>query len=196
MKNIIPLLALICFLLNFEKYFAQNQFQAGLIIGYNSSTFLGNDKPGKELKSIPGFYLGGIVNYTINERFSLQSNAALSTRGTEINTIGNLYEYVVFFSLDIPVMVKMNLFVDEKISPYLLLGGAFDYNIFSVNANSGILNDIKKVDLGIESGLGLDIGIISLSIRYNYGITKFDDSEFKLDLRNSTLTFLIGIILN
>ena len=167
-----------------------------MTIGYNSSTFIGNDKPGKGLKSIPGFYLGGIINYPINERFSLLSSVSLSSRGTEINTINDLYEYVVFLYLDVPIMVKLNFFTDKKISPYALLGCAFDYNILATSVSGGPLYDIKKVDLGIVSGLGLDIGKISIGIRYNYGVTKFDNSNLKTDLRNSTLSILVGIIFN
>jgi hypothetical protein len=180
----------------FTPCFAQNKLHTGVTIGYNNSTFIGNDKPGKGLKPIPGFYLGGIINYRINERFTLLSNVALGSRGTEINTISDLYEYVLFLYLDVPVMLKLNFFTDKKISPYALLGSAFDYNIIATSVSGGALYDIKKFDLGIVSGLGLDIGKVSLGVRYNYGVTKFDNSNLKLGLRNSTVSFLVGIMFN
>jgi hypothetical protein len=175
--------------------YAKNKLQTGLTIGYNTSTFIGNDIPGKGLKSIPGMYLGGIINYPINERFSLLSNISLCSRGTKINTISDLYASVYFFYIDIPIMAKMNFFIDKKISPYVLLGGAFDYNIVALGT-SGYLYDIKKIDLGIIPGLGFDAGRISLGVRYYYGLTKFDDSDLNLDLRNSTLSFLADIRFN
>ena len=190
------ILTLICLLQLFTICFSQNKLQTGITIGYNSSTFIGNDKPGKGLKPIPGFYLGGIINYPLNERFSMLSNVSLGSRGTEINTISDLYEYVVFLYLDVPVVLKMNLFTDKKISPYVLLGSAFNYNILATSASGGPLNDIKKVDLGIVSGLGLDIRKVSIGMRYNYGVTKFDNSNLKFGLHNSTLSILIGITFN
>jgi len=193
MKSI---LTLICVLQLFGNCLAQNRLQTGLTIGYNSSTFIGHDKPGKGLKSIPGFYLGGIIKYRINQRFSLLSNVSLGSRGTEINSIGNLYEYVFFLYLDIPLMVKMNFLSDKKISPYVLLGGAFDYNIQALSASGGPLYDIKKVDFSLLSGLGVDIGKLSIGMQYHYGITKFDNSNLQLDLRNSTLSILVGILFN
>lgn len=190
------ILTLICLLQLFAVCFSQNKLLTGMTIGYNSSTFIGNDKPGKGLKSIPGFYLGGIINYPINEKCSLLSNVSIGLRGTEINTIGNLYESVVFLYLDIPLMVKRNFYTDKKISPYALVGSAFDYTILATSVSGGPLYDIKKVDVSIVSGLGLDIGKISIGLRYNYGITKFDNSNLNTDLRNSTISILVGITFN
>lgn len=186
----------LCLLQLFTTCFSQNKLRTGMTIGYNSSTFIGNDKPGKGLKPIPGFYLGGIINYSINEKISLLSNVSLGSRGTEINTINDLYEYVFFIYLDVPVMVKLNFFTDKKISPYALLGSAFDYNILATSASGGPFYDIKNFDLGIVSGIGIDIGKITIGMRYNYGVTKIDNSKLKLGLRNSTLSILVGITFN
>jgi hypothetical protein len=185
------ILFLFFFLQLFGNSFAQNKLQTGITIGYNSSTFMGHDKPGK-LKSIPGLYLGGIINYPINKRLSLLSNVSISSKGTEFSAIDNLTEAVVFLYFDIPIMVKMDLLIDKKISPFVEIGSDFAYNILA-EGSGGPLYDIKKADLGIVSGFGLDIGKISIGTRYNYGIIKFDKSDRKYDLRNSTLSILMGI---
>jgi hypothetical protein len=189
-------ITIICFLLFLVNSFAQNNLQTGITIGYNSSTFIGSDKSGLELSSIPGFYLGGIVNYPINSRFSLLANVALASRGTEINTISDITEDVIFFYLDVPLILKMNLLTGKIITPYIVLGGAFDYNILAGSTGGGNLNDVKNIDLGIVSGLGIDIWKLSFGIRYNYGLIPFDNSDLKLNLRNSTLSFLVGIKFN
>lgn len=189
------ILTFICFFHLFVTCFAQNRIQTGMTMGYNSSTFIGPDKPGKKLKPIPGFYLGGTINYLLNERLSLLSNVSLCSKGTIFNAIGNLNEVVVFVNLDVPIMAKLNFLVDKKISPYVVLGNAFDYNIFAIGSG-GPLYDIKKVDIVIVTGFGLDINRISFGMRYNYGITKFDNSNLKLGSRNSTLSILAGIKFN
>ncbi len=185
-----------CFLLLFANSFAQQNLQTGITIGYNNSTFIGSDKSGLGLSSIPGFYLGGIVNYPINSRFSLLSNIAFASRGTEINTISDVYVDVFFFYLDVPLMIKMNFFTDKIITPYLEFGVAFDYNALALSTGGGNLTDVKNVDLGMVSGFGIDIWKISFGMRYNYGLIPFDNSDLKLDLRNSTFSFLIGIKFN
>jgi hypothetical protein len=184
----------ICLFQLFTTCFSQNKIQTGMTIGYNSSTFNGHDKPGKALKPIPGFYLGGIVNYSFNHKLSLLFNVALGSRGTKINTIDNLNEYVLFLYLDMPLVLKMNFCVDKKISPYLVFGGACGYNILALS--QGILNDIRNFDIGIVSGAGVEFGKLSLGFRYNYGITRFDKSNLNLDLRNSTLSILLGMRFN
>jgi hypothetical protein len=189
-------LVFIFFLLLFAKGFTQNKLQTGLIIGYNSSTFLGDDKPGIGLKPIPGFYLGGIVDYPINDRFSISSDIALDSRGTMINTINDLNEIILSLYFDIPILMKVNFRLYRKISPFVVLGGAFDYNLLSISASGGSLFDMKKVDLGLVSGMGVDIGKLSFGLRYNYGLTKFDKSNQDLNLRNSTLSILAGIRFN
>jgi hypothetical protein len=183
--------AIICLLLLSGNSLAQNKLQTGMTIGYNSSTFLGHDKPGK-LKSIPGLYLGGIINYPINKRISLLSNVSISSKGTEFSAVDNLTEAVVYLYLDMPIIVKMDLLVDKKISPFIVLGSAFDYCILAVGTG-GSLFDVKNIDLGIVSGIGFDLGKISIGIRYNHSITKFDNSYLKADLRNSSLSILMGI---
>jgi hypothetical protein len=188
------ILFLICFLQLFAICFSQNTLETGMTIGYNSSIFIGHDKPGK-LEPMPGFYLGGIIKVPINKWVSLLSNVSLSSKGTEFTAISNLKEMVLFLYLDVPIMVKLNIFADKKLSPYALFGGTFDYNILAVGSG-GPLYDIKKVDLGVVTGIGLDMGKISIGMRYNYGITKFDNSDLKTDLKNSTLSILIGISFN
>jgi hypothetical protein len=176
----------------FTTCFSQDRLRTGLTIGYNSSTFLGDDKPGKDLNPIPGFYLGGIINYPINKRLSVSSNVALCSRGTKINTINEINEPIIFLYLDMPVMAKMNFKPDNKISPFAELGGAFDINVLAIGI-SGPYYDIKKADLGLVSGAGFEMSKISIGVRYHYGLTHFDKSDHSTDLRNSTVSFLLGL---
>jgi hypothetical protein len=171
---------------------SQSRLQTGLTIGYNSSTFLGDDKPGEKLDPIPGLYLGGIIHYPLNERFSLVSNVALCLRGTKINTFNEISEPVLFVYLDIPLMARMNFLPGRIITPYAELGGAFDVNILSIGL-SGPYYDVRKFDFGMVSGVGIRLGKISLEMRYHLGLTHFDRSELESDLRHSTLSFLLGL---
>lgn len=172
--------------------YGQDKLQTGLIIGYNSSTFIGKDKPGKKIKPIPGFYLGGNALYPLNKRLSLSSGLALTSKGTIINTLSDIDEYLIYLYLDMPIMLKMNFFSGKMLSPYFNLGGCADYRILAISANGGPLYDIHKIDLCAVTAAGVDISRLSFEIRYNCGITKFDNSEFHTDLRHSTLSVLVA----
>jgi hypothetical protein len=172
--------------------FSQNKLQTGLTIGYNSSSFLGKDTPGKKVNPLPGFYLGGIINYPLNDRLYLLTNVALTSKGTKINTMNEINEMVVFLNIDIPVMAGMKFLPGKKLTPYAELGGAFDINVMSFGTN-GPYFDIRKIDFGLVAGAGIDAGKVSLGIRYFYGLTHFDKSELENDLRNSTISFLLGL---
>jgi hypothetical protein len=170
---------------------AQDRLRTGLIIGYNSSQFIGKDKPGIKQSSLPGFYLGGIIDYPLNPRMDIFSNVALGLRGTRINTYSNQYEDVYGIYFDIPFLLKVNILIDKPVKPFVVGGFALDYNVLMFG--HGPLYDIKKFDLGFVSGVGFGLKKLELSIRYNYGLTTIDNSELNQNIRSSTLSILIGI---
>jgi len=51
--------------------FAGGFTSKGIKLGYNSSKFIGKKLPGKGVSSIPGFALGGFLNYKIKNNFSI-----------------------------------------------------------------------------------------------------------------------------
>jgi hypothetical protein len=173
---------------------AQNKLRTGLIIGYNSSKFIGKDMPGIKQSSLPGIYIGGIIDYPLNSRMDIFTNAALGLRGTKINTYSNQYESVYGIYFDFPLLLKVNLLMDKPVKPFFVGGCALDYNVLMLG--HGPLYDIKKLDLGLVSGIGVGLNMLKLSIRYNYGLTTMDNSELNQNIRNSTLSILIGIHFN
>jgi hypothetical protein len=170
---------------------AQEKLRTGLIIGYNSSRFIGKDKPGMKQNSLPGCYIGGILDYPLNPGLEIFSNVALGLRGTKINTFGNQYEAVYGIYFDIPLLIKVNLLTDKPFKPFIVGGCAIDYNVLMFG--HGPLYDVKNLDLGFVSGVGVGLKKIELSIRYNYGLTSVDNSELDQNIRNSTISILIGV---
>ncbi len=187
MKIFLMIFLLLCVL----QMNAQDKLRTGLIIGYNSSQFIGKDKPGMSQSSLPGFYIGGILDYPLNPRMDIFSDVALGLRGTKINTYSNKYENVYGIYFDIPLLLKVNLLIDKPVKPFVIGGCALDYNVLIIG--HGPLYDIKKLDLGFVSGVGAGFKKLELSIRYNYGLTSVDNSELNQNIRNSTLSILIGI---
>jgi hypothetical protein len=171
--------------------FSQNKLNTGLNIGYCSSTFLGEDIPGKGLASVSGVMAGGYFRCSLSDKLSIQPEINFYTKGSRINTIDNLYEYVYLNYLELPALFAYKFRNGKKIQPIVLAGPAFCINI-SAYGSRGYLNDIKKIDVGIDAGAGVEVWQLSFQVRYNYGLTRFDRSSQNLDLRNSTISVLAG----
>ena len=163
----------------------------GIKFGYNSSIFTGNDIPGKGVNSQAGFALGGFVCYEINNRFSLQQEAFITTKGAKINTIGDVYLYNIFMYFELPLLAKMTFRSNHKLKPNIFLGPALGITIVAIN-NVAVLEDIRGSDFGVILGAGIDIWKISLDIRINKGLLNFDQSADDIDLKNRTFSILVG----
>ena len=74
----------------------------GIKLGYNFSIFTGNDIPGKGVSSQGGMVLGGFVCYRFNQRFSLQQETFITTKGAKINTVGDVYLSNIFIYFELP----------------------------------------------------------------------------------------------
>jgi hypothetical protein len=188
MKKFVLIHILVVFCL---ALFAQDNLNTGLNIGYSSSIFVGNDKPGKGLASVSSALIGGYFRYCFNDKFSIQPEINYYAKGTRINTIDNLYEYVYLDYLEFPVLFVFKFRNERKLRPLIYAGPALSINTLA-QGSRGYLNDIKKIDGNIIAGTGIEVWKLSFQVRYNCGLTRFDNSNQKLDLRNSTLSLLVG----
>jgi hypothetical protein len=175
----------------FLPVFSQDKLSTGLNIGHNSSIFVGNNIPGKGLEYVSGALIGGFIRFSINDIFSIQSEINFDSKGSRINTIDNLYEYVYLDYLEIPVLLESKFRKDKILQPFILAGPALGINT-RASGSRGYLNDIKKLEADLIFGAGIGIRKLSLQIRFNRALTRFDNSPQKIDLRNSTLSVLAG----
>jgi hypothetical protein len=170
---------------------SQNKLNTGLNIGYCSSTFLGNDIPGKGLASVSSALIGGYFRCSLNDKLSIQPEIYFYAKGSGINTIDNLYEYVYLNYLELPALFVYKFRNEKKLQPIIYSGPAFSINS-GASGSRGYLNDVKKIDLSFIAGAGVEVWQLSFQVRYIYGLTRFDKSSQNLDLRNSTISVLAG----
>jgi hypothetical protein len=50
--------------------------------------------------------------------------------------------------------------------------------------------ETKKTDFSILGGVGLDVGPVTVAARYDYGLTKVDDSPLNLDVKNRVFSIV------
>jgi hypothetical protein len=135
--------------------------------------------------------IGGYVRYCFSKKFSIQPEIDIYAKGSRINTIDNLYEYVYLDYIELPVLLIYKFRNDRKLQPVIYTGPYFAINT-DASGSRGYLNNVRKIDAGINAGAGLEIWKLSFQFRYTYGLTRFDNSNQNLDLRNSAMSVLVG----
>lgn len=163
----------------------------GLKLGYNSSIFTGSDIPGKGVSSQPGIAMGSFICYKFNEMFSLQQEVLFTTKGSKINTIGDVILSNFFVYLELPLLAKASFLSEYWLKPNIYMGPAFGLKLAAFN-NAGFLEDIRGFDLGVVIGGSIEVWKISLDVRFNKGLLNFDESADDIDLKNQTFSILVG----
>ena len=185
------IIALVLFIVSSSEINAEGFILKGVKFGFNSSKFTGKDIPGKGIASIPGLTLGYFVNYEVSSKFSLQPELLFTTKGSRINTVGDIYLHNIFTYIEIPVLAKWTFTTEKKWNPYLHGGPFLDIKILVFN-EEGFPEDFRKIDLGLILGSGISFNKVSLGMNYNHGFLNFDLSEKNIDLKNQTISVVIG----
>jgi len=190
----------------------------GLKGGLNLSNMLDKDDDGtysNDFKMKPGFHLGATVDLPLNEFLSFESGLLFTTKGTkyEEETMGaNLSAKVNLSYLDIPLTLKATHDLGEGIKmfgavgPYVGIGiggnikGTFEYQGESETDEEDIVwgsdeddADLKRLDMGLTFGGGVEINLITLGISYDLGLS--NNSPYQdngTTSKNRVLRFSVG----
>lgn len=154
-------------------------------------------------KAEPGFNLGVGMDYGFSENWSLQSGLMISSKGYKIKD----YSKDRPIYLDIPILAayKFNISDNTKFvinaGPYLAfgLGGKCkfdeggDYKLFK--GEDGEDAEYSRFDLGIQYGIGLEIGdhyLVNLTGQNGF-ISPFDYPDGYDGDKPKNMTFSIGV---
>ena len=190
MKRMVSFI-LVTLILSFGLH-AGNISDIGMKIGYNSSTFSGNNLPGKGVSDVPGFTLGGFASYEVSKKFSIQPEILLTTKGSRINTVGDIEQYNIFVYIEMPILAKYQLLKSKNFYMKGLCGPGISLKALARN-DVGDLDNIRGYDLGLIVGAEVCLGRFSFEVRYELGMLNFDTSSDDADLKNTSLSFLFGI---
>lgn len=168
-------------------------------VGMNFSSMTKFD----DTKALPGFNLGVGMDYGFSENWSLQSGLMISSKGYKDKD----YAKVRPIYLDIPILAayKFNISDNTKFvinaGPYLAfgLGGKCkfdeggDYKLFK--GEDGEDAEYSRFDLGIQYGIGLEIGdhyLVNLTGQNGF-ISPFDYPDGYDGDKPKNMTFSIGV---
>lgn len=164
----------------------------GLILGFNSSIFIRSGSSPETCKYIPGITLGFYQAVVITPRFSIEPEFLFTTKGSRIQTVGNLYLHQVFTYLEIPVLAKWIINPQKKVQMFLAGGSFFDLKLIAFN-EVGFPEEISQVDVGAALGVGIKFHRVSFKISVKQGFLDIDRSEATGNYKNRTFSIIAGL---
>lgn len=141
-----------------------------------------------------GVTAGLWVAQPIHPRFAVQIEALVARKGTkELFRFGDSLKVTY---LEVPVLLRLRKFLGSD--GYLFAGPSAAFALSSTYESDGISEDasdgVKRVDLGLTVGGGIEHRRLVLDARYTWGLTRVvTNSDFPdVALRNRTFVVMVG----
>ena len=157
---------------------AKAQFSLGIKGGVNFSKI--NTDNLKE-STTTGYQAGLFAR--IGSGLYLQPEVYLGSKGGKFESNDNTYSgKVTFTTLNVPLLIGGRVVGSDNLNLRLMAGPIFSYYMSrSDNFPANFINayhdfgDYKKSTLGYQAGAGVDIGAVTVDLRYEGGLTKIND---------------------
>lgn len=193
---------------------ASSAVQVGLVgsLGLSSVAFQDEEPEGIGYKI--GFAGGLRSIFTFSDMFGLQPEVLFVQRGFSSEMqMGDatMAHDVVHNYLQVPLLGRLNLALNDVITAKVLAGPSFGYFLsghkptMEMNDSGEMQMDTADIEsdemnsfeIGVAAGLGADFaagpGSLSLDFRYDRGFTKLDDNDVAQDdAVSSGFSFLVG----
>ena len=164
----------------------------GLVLGVSVSNFAGSDASIANNKFIPGLTIGFYQDFMMNHRFTLETGFLLTSKGSRLNAVGDLYMHQVLTYLEIPVHGECKLIWNEKVSFHVAGGAYMGLKLLAFN-EVGFSEEIHSLDAGVDIGLRVRFRHFSYKIDVKRGFLNVDKGEPPVNYKNLTFSLLAGI---
>jgi hypothetical protein len=162
-------------------------------------------------KSLTKPVFGVFFAFNLNKSFAIQPEIYYLTQGGiyTYEPEGIIYKYVDTFNyLQIPVLAKLRLMPDKKLTPIVFAGPAvgvllsahYKYSVDGVEEwDKNVKTWYKSTSFGLVFGGGveykLDKLMLVLDVRYDLGLANIDKSDVPNPdtLKTRTLMFMVGV---
>jgi len=140
-------------------------------------------------KMLTGFEIGGFVNYSINDKLSIQPELMFAQYGCKIDKIifGKQVDWKMNY-ISIPIMVKYNLGAIG-----ILAGPQLGYLVSSTIDGEDAMDGLKKIDGGIAIGASYELEMgLGFDARYYLGLANLnDDDSFDVTMKNRSIQLAV-----
>ena len=152
---------------------------------------------GVDTNARTGVIAGPFVRVAINDKAALQTEALFATRGATA-TDGTNELRIKLTYVDIPILARFRPAGDGPF--YVLIGPSVNFNVsakavdvFPVEAEIDINDDIKTAEFAVVFGAGVSIRRYFVEGRYLAGLTDIsDDPNLDAPVRNRGFAILMG----
>lgn len=174
-----------------EAQTPESSWDFGVTAGVNIATFGGSDADGAD--NLTGFFGGVSMVFPINEMFSFQPEIIYSRKGAK-GTVFDVNAEARIGYIDVPLLAKIFVGPGPAMRPALFFGPSVGFKISCDIELGGVSADcddwevpVKDLDVGVIGGAGLDFDRFGIFARYQYGLTKLDDSSDDAKIYNRVI---------
>jgi len=183
-------------------------FAQGTVVGVKggvnfASLSFSEDEEGDEISSRTTFVIGGFVDVPVSSMISIQPEVLWTSAGAKIEgpEFGNETAEISFNQVQVPVLLKANI-GGSSTRPFLVVGPVFGFKAgeakfelagFDTDEISDqIERDSSSTDVAIAFGGGVNVGKLSIELRYNLGVKNLDTSDSNESTKTRSLMILAG----
>lgn len=170
---------------------AQTSTTVGPVIGVNFSTFGGSDAD--DIGTRTAFLVGGFAAFGLSRRFTLEPSLLYTQKGGEAVFENDVQGTIKLDYVQVPLLGRLR-FPSGSVTPNFLFGPAIGFRTScSASASQGPIEvnidcdeaefQISSTDFSLIAGVGLEVGPLLFSLRYDYGLTAVP-SEGNADVFN------------
>ena len=204
MKSVLSILLLLVMV---SSVMAQdNPAPKGIKGGINMAKWVGDGSPypSEYEKTLTGFVFGAFFTLYSGPQISIQPEILYSMKGIKYSDGSNYVKFKTNY-LEIPVLLKYNFpsASTTKVSIYggpavaLLMSATAEESDGTLTESSDVKDMFKDMDLGLTFGLGLGFEtgsgkLITVDGRFTMGMSNIPDDDEDIDIKNSTISVLLG----
>jgi hypothetical protein len=205
MKRFIVVGCLVLFFAAGSQALCGQGIEYGVKGGLNLSNFGGSDAD--EWDNRVGIAIGGFLAYPVMNMFYIQPEVLYTMKGAKWDYDFGGASYTETLQLDyleIPVLAKLVIpLQNSTIKPMIYAGPAVAFNLKSnwhVEGNGEEFDEeddeVKSTDFGfvLGGGVGIPFGshMLGVEVRYDFGLSSFDDSPEKYNIKNNTIMLMLS----
>ena len=181
-----------CLLLSSAGVFCQGVGDRGLLMGFNTSSFWGSESTLKHSAYMPGMSIGFFQEFHLNSHLILGPEITFTTKGSRVQTVGDLYLHQVLTYMEIPLLANYVINPKGGSRVFLFTGPGFDMLLLAFN-EVGFPEDIARFDVGAILGIGIRWNKMRIRFHMNQGLLDLDQSNMETNVKNRTFSFAIGL---
>lgn len=149
----------------------------------------------------PNFHIGGVVEFTINEKYAIQSELIYSRQGSKASGYEDRNKVDIAIKQDyvnIPIMFKQyhQSGFSIQMGPQVgfLVRSEYEEKMAGLTVTQDLKSAMRSVDFGLNFGVGYNLpeGLF-FDARYNLGLTNIFKESFGGELRSQNRVFQLSV---